>query len=445
MNSENKNDFKRLLHTMLPLVLAQLSLMGMNVMDATMSGHAGPVDLAGVSMGASLFMPVTASFTGILAASTPMIAQLLGRRRKQDIPHVVRTGMALGMLLTALFALIYFLAIDRVMSFLSLDSGVARIATVYLMLMIANLFFQTIMFPLRALIDTSGSTATSMKLMLSALPINGLLNYMFIFGRLGAPRLGGIGAGVATVCTAAILFGMFLCVIFHNSKYMAREIFSDLTTPWSDWKECFTVGIPNGLSILMEAGLFGFIIIFIAPFGTVAIGAHQSALSFCNLIYVLPMSCSMAMTILVGYEVGAENYERARKLSRMGLKLTLCCAFLTAAGTVLGRNAIADLYSEDPQVIRMAGRFLLYGAAWQLFDAIAAPIQGILRGYKDTRVPFLLMLIAYWCVALPVGLFLDHVMGQGVIAYWRGLDSGVGTSACLMVCRLLIEERNWKE
>ena len=184
MNSENKNDFKRLLHTMLPLVLAQLSLMGMNVMDATMSGHAGPVDLAGVSMGASLFMPVTASFTGILAASTPMIAQLLGRRRKQDIPHVVRTGMALGMLLTALFALIYFLAIDQVMSFLSLDSGVARIATVYLMLMIGNLFFQTIMFPLRALIDTSGSTATSMKLMLSALPINGLLNYMFIFGRL---------------------------------------------------------------------------------------------------------------------------------------------------------------------------------------------------------------------------------------------------------------------
>ena len=157
---------------MLPLVLAQLSLMGMNVMDATMSGHAGPVDLAGVSMGASLFMPVTASFTGILAASTPMIAQLLGRRRKQDIPHVVRTGMALGMLLTALFALIYFLAIDRVMSFLSLDSGVAHIATVYLMLMIGNLFFQTIMFPLRALIDTSGSTATSMKLMLSALPVN---------------------------------------------------------------------------------------------------------------------------------------------------------------------------------------------------------------------------------------------------------------------------------
>ncbi len=98
------NDFNELLKTMIPLVLSQLSLMGMNVMDATMSGHAGPVDLAGVSMGASLFMPVTASFTGILAASTPMIAQLLGRRRKQDIPHVVRTGMALGMLLTALFA-----------------------------------------------------------------------------------------------------------------------------------------------------------------------------------------------------------------------------------------------------------------------------------------------------------------------------------------------------
>ena len=107
------NDFNELLKTMIPLVLSQLSLMGMNVMDATMSGHAGAVELAGVSMGTSLFMPIIASFTGILAAATPMIAQLLGRRREVYIPYVVRTGLVLGIILTLFFAIGYFLGISR--------------------------------------------------------------------------------------------------------------------------------------------------------------------------------------------------------------------------------------------------------------------------------------------------------------------------------------------
>lgn len=438
------NDFNELLKTMIPLVLSQLSLMGMNVMDATMSGHAGAVELAGVSMGTSLFMPIIASFTGILAAATPMIAQLLGRRREVYIPYVVRTGLVLGIILTLFFAIGYFLGISPIMIYLNLEPGVEHIARTYLLLMIINLLFQTLLFTLRALIDTVGSTATSMRLVLLALPINGLLNYLLIFGKWGVPRLGGIGAGVATVCTSLFMLLLFLFVVFRDKKYRASEIFERFEMRKTEWREYISIGVPNGLSILMEAGVFGFIIIFIAPFGTVSIGAHQSALSFCNLIYVLPMSCSMAMTILVGYEVGAQNFNRAKMLSRMGIRLTLTCAMITALSTVMGRFLIAGLYTESTEVLLLTGRFLLYGAGWQLFDAVAAPIQGILRGYKDTTIPFIMMLIAYWGVALPVGLFLDHVMGQGAISYWRGLDCGVGTSAILLLIRLYIIEKRYK-
>ena len=131
-------------------------------------------------------------------------------------------------------------------------------------------------------------------------------------------------------------------------------------------------------------------------------------------------------------------------LSRMGIRLTLTCAMITALSTVMGRFLIAGLYTESTEVLLLTGRFLLYGAGWQLFDAVAAPIQGILRGYKDTTIPFIMMLIAYWGVALPVGLFLDHVMGQGAISYWRGLDCGVGTSAILLLIRLYIIEKRYK-
>lgn len=428
---------------MLPLLFSQLFILGMNFMDLTMSGHASADDLAGVSMGGSLFMPIITAFMGVLAAETPMIAQLLGRKKTEAIPSIVRTALSLGMVFTAIFAISYFLLIDPVLSWLNLEPAVSRIARYYLLCMVFNIFFQSLVFPLRGLVDTVGSTFMSMKLFFLALPINGILNYGFIFGHFGLPRMGGIGAGIATVITSAILVGLFLILIIRNPIFMAKDLFSSFKTGAANWKEMLVIGIPNGLSIFMETSLFGFIIIFIAAFGTDAIAGHQAALNFSTMIYVIPMSCSMALTILVGYEVGAQRYDRARLFSHMGLRLTLSCAAVTICLTIFGRNLIAHLYSTDEAVINYSAHFLIYAAGWQLFDAIAAPIQGILRGYKDTRVPFVLMLLAYWCGCLPMGLFLDHVIGNGVYAYWQGLDFGVGCSATLMVFRLIYMEKKY--
>jgi MATE family multidrug resistance protein len=437
-------DFKKLVRTMLPLLFSQLAVMGMNFMDITMSGHASADDLAGVSIGASLFMPIITSFMGILAAGTPMMAQLLGRKEKEKIPAVVRTGLCLGIIFTGIMALLYALFITPVLQFLNLEPAVAHVARYYLLLMVGNILFQSIIFPLRSMVDTVGSTLMSMKLFFLALPVNGLLNYMFIFGKLGAPRLGGIGAGIATTITSFFLLLMFLLLIGKTPIFMARELTGSFETGRENWKEYLSIGIPNGLSTFMETSLFGFIVIFIAPFGTEAIAGHQAALNFSTMIYVIPMSCSLALTILVGYEVGAGRYDRARKFSHMGIRLTLTCAAVTVCLTLLCRYVIAGIYSNDAPVQAYIVQFLFYGAGWQVFDATAAPIQGILRGYKDTRIPFVLMLIAYWCGCLPMGLFLDHVMGHGVYSYWQGLVFGVGCSATLMVLRLRYMERKYR-
>ncbi len=437
----HSDDFKKLIHTMIPILIAQVSTVGMNFMDSTMSGHVSADDLAGVSVGASLFMPVLTSSMGILTACTPMVAQLLGKKRREEIPAVVRTGLYLALLIAMLFALGYYFCIDAIMAGLGLTPTVEHIARYYMLAMVGAIFFEALVMPLRSLTDTVGSTSISMRLFLLALPVNGLLNYAFIFGKWGAPALGGIGAGVATLLTYAFLLVLFLWVVLKQELFRGKEIFSSFASYRKDWKEYMVLGVPNGLGIFMETSLFGFIIIFITKFGTTVIAAHQAALNFSGLIYMVPMSCSMAMTILVGIEVGAKRYDKAREFSRLGLLTTLAAAFCTITFTVTMRSWITGLYSNEAEVLALAQVFLLYCAGWQLFDDIAAPIQGILRGYKDAKVPFILMLIAYWGCCLPMGLFLDFVMGHGPAAYWQGLDFGVGCSAAFLLIRLVMVER----
>lgn len=432
---------RRLVSVMVPILVAQLSTVGMNFLDTAMSGHAGKADLAGVSVGASLFMPILVATTAVLAAATPIIAQLLGKKRREDIPEVVRTGLYIGLVMALLFAAAYGLAIDAVLAAMHLEPEVEHIARYYLLAMAAAVFFEAPVMVLRSLTDTVGGTSISMKLFLLGLPIDGFLNWLFIFGNWGVPRMGGIGAGIATLLTYAVLLLLFLAVVLRERSFQGRAIFGCLHTRLSVWREYLGIGVPNGLGMFMESSLFGFIVIFIARFGTEILAGHQAAINFSGVIYMLPLSCSMALTIVTGLAVGAGRYDRARAYRRAGLGLALGCAACTAAATVGLREAIAGIYTTDAGVARAAGLFLIYCAGWQCFDAVAAPVQGILRGYKDAKIPFMLMMAAYWGVCFPMGLLLDHVFGQGALAYWQGLDLGVGCSALLLSVRLWYIER----
>lgn len=439
--SINLSHLKKLIATMIPILIAQVSTVGMNFMDSTMSGHVSANDLAGVSIGASLFLPIQTTAMGLLTAATPMAAQLMGKKEKESIPMIIRTGLYLALLLSFLFALLYYLLIDTVLEGLSLAPAVSSIAKDYMLALVGAFLFEMLAMPLRSLTDTVGATTISMRLFLLALPVNGLLNYAFIFGKWGAPALGGVGAGIATLLTYVFLVLLFLAVILSHKPFMGRALFSSPESRLFVWKEYMALGIPNALGVFMETSLFGFIIVFITKFGTETIAAHQAALNFSGIIYMIPMSCSMAMTILVGYEVGARRYDLAREYSRLGLLTTLTGAAITISATLFFRKEIISLYSTDPAVIALGSLFLVYCAGWQLFDDIAAPIQGILRGYKDAKVPFFLMLIAYWFVCFPSGLFFDYVLSHGPESYWQCIDLGVGTSALLLMGRLWWIER----
>lgn len=436
-----KKDIKKLLSVMIPILVAQVSTAGVTFINTTMAGHAGADDLAGVSVGAGLFYPLLASIIGLLMAGTPLMAQLIGRKERESLPFIVRSGMVIGLSVWALFTAAYFFFIDDLLASLALEAAVEHIARYYLMTMIGVVFFLALMIPLRCLTDTAGSTSISMKLFLMAPVINGIFNYLFIYGHGGMPALGGIGAGLATMMTYGFLLGLFLLVVMKLKDLGGRQIFASLALRSKDLREYLVVGVPSGLSIFMEMSLFSLIIVFLSRYGTDALAAYQIADNFASLVYMLPVSCSMALTILIATAVGAGDMTLARRYKKAGFVVAMAGAMMTASFTVLFRNSIGSVYTDDAAVALIAGQFLIYSAGWQLFDAISTPIQGILRGLKDTRISFILMVLAYWGGCFPMSLFLDSHTALGADSFWLGLDFGVGCSAFLMILRLLYVER----
>lgn len=439
-----RDKLRRLLSVMLPIICTQIAIMGMNFFDASMSGQAGDVDLAGAAIGGNIWMPIQTGISGILMAAMPLVANLLGAGEKGKITVVVRHGLCLALGFAVLVLACGTAFLPHFLQGMGLAPEVYHVALWYLSGLGLGVIPFFMITPLRSLVDTLGYTHLTMRIYLLALPINACLNYVLIFGKLGLPRLGGIGAGVASGLTFWLLLAIFAWVISSLEPFRSYGIFGFIRPTYSWLKEYLRIGVPMGISIFMETSIFGVVALFIAKFGTETIAAHQAALNFSSLIYMLPLSFSLALTIVVGVEYGAKNYQGARDYVTIGLQTSLGIAGFYMLAEYFLREQIAFIYTNNVEVVALVKVFLLYAIGWQAGDAIAAPIQGILRGYKDVDATFWASMLAYWGICLPLGLFLDYKVGNGAFAYWQSLDIGVISSATLLSIRLIWLQKKLK-
>lgn len=426
LDKKNAVRLRRLLDVMIPILITQTAIMAMNFCDSAMSGHAGAVHLAGTAIGGNLWMPVMASLNGILLGSMPIIAHLLGRGERQNIGRVVRHTMLLATAFSLLLLVVGVLFLDRLLGSFGLEPQVHYIAKMYIAAIGVGVLPFFLSTALRALVDTSGYTGITMKIYLLALPVNAFLNYCLIFGKFGAPALGGIGAGLATGITYWLEFFIFVWVVHKLPAFAPLRIFTDkFKFDIAQLRENLSLGVPMGMAIFMEASIFGVIAIFIAKFGTVIIAAHQAAMSFTSLLYMVPLSFSMSLTIVVGVEAGARRFGEALRYSLLGIACNITVAVLLTVFVLFDREFIAGLYTSEPVIIRQTIVFLFYAMFFQVMDATAAPIQGILRGYKDVKATFWAGLAAYWLICLPLGCYFDYYMHFGPSSYWLSLDFGL--------------------
>ncbi|QBZ83376.1 Multidrug resistance protein NorM [Hydrogenovibrio crunogenus] len=441
--SSYQTEFKHLIRLAFPILLAQLALTGLGVVDTIMSGQVGTDDLAAIGLGTSLLFPVFMISTGILLALTPLVAKQKGRQNWQGITHYLHQSLWLSIPL-GLFSLLTLMHLQWVLDLLTLSATVYQLTNDYLIYIAFGLPGIVLYQAFRFFWEGLGLTIPTMLISFFALLLNIPLNAVFIYGWGPVDAYGAAGCGIAS---ALVMWAMFLVsVVYVLSSPKTRSLvclkLSSFERPsWSKGiSDILSLGIPNTLALLFEVSLFSFIALFIAQLGTVVIAAHQVAISYTSLAFMVPLSVAMAITVRVGEAYGQGSLKALKVSMRTGVGSAALFSGVIALFTYVMMQDIAALYTTDTKVILLAGTLLLFAAFYQVFDAVQVASAGALRGLHSTKVTMVVTFISYWLIGLGMGYvfaFTDWIIPKsGVAGFWLGIVLGLILAAVLLQVKL---------
>lgn len=424
-----------------PIWVAQLAQMANGVIDTIMAGHASAEDLAGVGIGASLWVPVLLFFIGVLTALQPTISGHRGAGETTKIMPVTWQGLYIAAISSVIMILIL-VNTRPILNLLQLDQLTAHIAEGYLAAFAWGVPAMLLLNALRGLTDGLGHTRVIMAFSLLSTLFNLPLNYFFIYGKFGFPELGGIGCGWATSLSNGIAALALLVYLNRSRTYQQFHLFSAWVAPrWIIIKHLLKLGLPIGFTMFVEVSMFAVIALFLAPLGAKVVAGHQIVLNVISLLFMLPLSLGMALTLRVSFLLGANDPDRARLLARSALVLAIGIACIYMPTILLLRAQIVSWYTPDQQVQAIAVSLLIFAAFFQVADVIQVSAINALRGYSDTRIPMLIILLSFWVVALPVGYLLTFTeffgKNLGAAGFWIALIIGLAIASVLLSWRLV--------
>jgi multidrug resistance protein, MATE family len=423
-----------------PILIAQLAQMANGVVDTIMAGHASARDLAAVGIGTGIWVPLLLFFFGVLGALQPLVSGHRGAENYSRIMPLTWQGIYIALAGAAMIAL-PLTHVQPILALLRLDALTATIAQGYLSALALGVPAVLLLNALRGLTDGLGHTRIVMSFSLLSTVLNLPLNYIFIYGKLGMPAMGGVGCGWATTLSNWIALLALLIYLNRSEAYKAFHLIGDFVKPnWQDIKQILHLGLPIGLTMFVEVSMFCMIALFLSPLGPSVIAGHQIVLNAVSLLFMVPLSLGMALTLRVSFLLGAQEKIKARLLSRSALLLALAIACVNAPVLYFGRHLIAQLYTDDLVVQAIAAQLLTLGAIFQIADVIQVTVINVLRGYKDTQLPMFIMLFSFWGVCLPLGYvltFKDWLHApMGAVGFWMALIVGLSSAAFFLTVRL---------
>ncbi|WP_213989636.1 MATE family efflux transporter [Sodalis sp. dw_96] len=432
---------RTLLSLAIPVIIAQIAQTAMGVVDTVMSGSVSATDMAAVAVGTSIWLPTILFGHGLIMALTPVIAQLNGSGRRDRIAFQVRQGFWLALSVSLLIMFLLYHAGFVIGRMHHVDPALAQKAVAYLQFLLYGapgyLFFQV----LRGQCEGLAKTKPGMVIGFLGLATNIPVNYVFIYGKLGMPALGGVGCGIATASVYWIMFGVMWIYVRRAGTFKDfRPAMAVVKPHWPTLRRLCALGLPVASSLFFEVTLFAVVALLVTPLGIVSVAGHQIALNFSALMFVLPLSIGVAATIRIGFRLGENKVDEARVAAWTSLGAGVMLACVTAILTFLFRVHIATWYNDTPAVVNMAAHLMSLAALYQISDSIQVIGNGILRGYKDTRSIFFITFTAYWLLGLPCGYILaltDYaVPAMGPSGFWIGFIIGLTSAAIMMSMRI---------
>ena len=418
-----------------PIIGASLIQVANGFIDTVMLGRFNPQHLAAGALGASLWVFVMLAGMGFSMGLAPIIAQLKGARRDEEIAGVFQQGVWLCLI----FGVLMFAFLRVIANGLALfdqDPAIIPLTKDYLYIVSWGLVASQLYLAGRYLSDGIEFTRPMLLIQLALLPLNALGNYLLIFGNWGFREMGVSGAAIAT--SISMLAGLILMVLNLklNSRYHEYNLFGNFQKPqFKPIHEILVISVPIAIALILETTLFVSIALLMGKLGVLPLAGHQIAINYASLMFMIPLGFSTAATVRVGNAVGRSDYTDAKRRGWVAIGLSLVFMVCSATVLLLFNEQIARIYTNDKQVIAVAASLLTLAGLFQISDGIQVSASGALRGYKDTKIPMLINFFGYWIVGFPMAYFLGFQLDYQATGLWWGLIVGLSTTAVLLLIR----------
>lgn len=440
VSPQRRQELQKILILALPVLGGQLAQTGNGFVDIVMAGRVGATDLASVAVGASIWIPIYLLMTGVLMGATAILARHFGRAKYHRLAPLTQQALWLALAL-GLIGMLIIRNMHPVLELMDIEASMRPIVEGYLYGLSWGIPGAAAFLAMRSYTEAFGHTKPVFWISLFGLLINIPINYALIYGKFGLPALGGAGCGWAT---AVVMWVMAIAMRFYTRRstvyHKAPLHFLPFTFEPQSLLYMLKVGLPTGLTIFFEVSLFSVIALLLGPFGAVVVAGHQVALNFTGLLFMLPLSLAIAVTIRVGHARGRLDKAAVNFTVGTAFRLTLVTSTTMALCILLFRKQVPYIYSNDMSVHAVTTGLLFFAALYQIPDALQVTANGALRGFEDTTIPMILTLFAYWGVGLPVGFVLARtdlvVPMMGAPGFWIGLIAGLSTAALLLGLRL---------
>jgi MATE family multidrug resistance protein len=425
-----------------PLAAANLLQMLTYAIDVIFIARLGEQELAGSALAVSLFGLVLWALTGLTGAVAPLIAEEVGARAPalRPVRRAVRMALWLGVI-AGIGGMGLCLLLDPIMRLSGQQPGIIARANLYNNVIVFSMVPMLVSAVLRSFVSALGRPIFATAITGLGIFVNGIANYAFIFGELGAPELGLAGAAVATIITALFTVGAYVAAIRFDRKLHRYHVFGRLWSPdWARLAQLLRIGTPIALTITAEAGIFGAAAFLMGRFGAAELAGHTVALQLAALAFQVPFGVGQAAAIRVGYFYGARDPAGAGRAGWVAVGIGAGFMSLTAGAMVLMPEILLRIYVDpdapaNAALVGFALQYLVLAAIFQLADGVQAVAAGALRGLQDTRVPMWIAIVSYWVpgIGLSVGLgFFTPLEGTGV---WIGLATGLFCAAAGLLWR----------
>ena len=435
---------KAIIKLALPIAIINIFIRAIDLTDAVMAGRTSTADLAMVSLSLSIWEPLFLFCLGCLYAITPVITQYIGKGKKSRTAMTIQHGMLVSLLLSVWIILVL-QQVDYLASFLQITPDLLANTGRYLFFLSFGVPALLGYLVLRNLCESWSYLKPVLYINIAGFIINIPLNYIFIKGII-VPEFGGMGCALATAMTRWFMLFSLMMYVRKNAGFQSVLVLQR----WFRWRltvfrDLLVTGLPVGLTLFAEVSMFAVAGIFIAGFGVIHAASHQIAFDTASILFMLPLALASATTIRVGFYRGAAKSACAHLVARISLMMALLFVAVNITVLWLLQQLIPAWYTDDPAVLVLAGSLLWLVMALQPGDVFQINAMGILRGYKDTLVPFYVVILAYWLTGFPVGLILAKTnwvtSPLGAYGFWLGFVISLSLSSILLIIRIIRQNR----